>query len=142
MNTTTLRLRILRIVICFGLIFVSACVDSPHLDVELPAGARVQYADDPAGSRWTAAIVGTVGECTALMVPDSWDAPEGYIIVRIDSISALVVSDRYDGRTGEDGRLRATRVPPDTVGEGWTPVPIEALRRRYGGCEPGFSGPP
>ena len=123
-----------------------ACAGDPPEAVELPMGARVQFADDPAGSRWTAAIVAAVGnaagECPMLAVPDSWADPQMYRLVRLDSISALAVSDRYDGRPGADGRPRRVTTPPDTVGEGWTPVPVEALRRRYGGCEPGLSGSP
>jgi hypothetical protein len=120
----------------------AACSPTADPDVTLQPGARVQFAEDAAAELWTAAIVGHVGsgqddDCTTLMVPDSWEQPERYRIVRLDAVGALRVSTRYDGLPGEDGRPRATSVPPDTVGEGWTPLPIDAVRRRYAGCEPG-----
>ncbi len=70
------------------------------------------------------------------MVPDSWEGPETYRIVRLDAVRALRISTRYDGRTGEDRPSGKVKIPPDTVGEGWTPLPVEAVRRRYGACEP------
>lgn len=106
-------------------------------DVELPSGARVQFESATSrGSR--VGIVGTVGECTAIMVPDSWSAAERFDVVRIGDVRALRVSTRYDGRPGDDGAPRITPIPPDTAGEGWRELPIDAVRERYGACEPGF----
>jgi hypothetical protein len=102
---------------------------------ELPSGARVQFPSPRPAGQWTAAIVGKVGECTALMVPDDWTAPNRFRVVRIDSVRELRISTRYDGLPGDDGRRRTVKLPPDTVGEGWTSLPLRALRARYGACD-------
>lgn len=112
-----------------------ACARGPAADAELRPGARIRFT--ATGWRtWTAGIVGKVEECTALMVPDSWDTANSFRVVRIDSLRELRISTRYDGRTGDDGRRRVVKLPLDSAGEGWTRVPASAVRARYGGCEP------
>lgn len=112
-----------------------ACSRASPADAELAQGARVQFT--AAGWRtWTGAIVARVEDCTALMVPDSWESANGFRIVRIDSLLQLRVSTRYDGRAGADGRRRTVRLPLDSAGEAWTTMPVQAVRARYGGCEP------
>jgi hypothetical protein len=101
---------------------------------QLRSGARVQFTAPPSVQPWTTAIVGTVGECTAFMVPDDWVSPSRFRVVRIDSVEALRVSTRYDGLTGEDGRRRTVKFPPDTTGEGWASLNVRALQARYGAC--------
>lgn len=119
---------------CTGLL-LAACTPPPSSAVELHSGARVQFS--AAGwSAWTPAIVGKVGNCTALMVPASWDTAASFRIVRLDSVQGLRISTRYDGRTGTDGERRTVKLPPDTAGEEWTAVSAEAIRTRHGGCEP------
>lgn len=104
-------------------------------DAELMQGARVQFTAQ--GWRtWTGGIVGKLEACTALMVPDRWDSASSFRIVRIDSLRELRISTRYDGRTGADGLRRTVKLPLDSAGEAWTALPAEAVRARYGGCEP------
>ena len=127
-----MRTTFLRWAVCVC-VLQAACKEEPP--PELPSGARVQFtAPRPAG-RWTAAIVGKVGECTALMVPDDWTTPNRFRVVRIDSVQGLRISTRYDGLTGDDGRVRNVTLPPDTVGEGWTSLPLRPLQARYGACD-------
>lgn len=106
-------------------------------EAELPNGARVQF-ESEATRRWTTGLVGTVGECTAIMVPGSWEAADRFDIVRIGDVRALRISTRYDGLPGDDGAPRITPIPPDTAGEEWRTLPLEAVQARYGACEPGF----
>lgn len=119
---------------------LSACAaPAPEAETELHNGARVQFPSagtDP----WTEAIVADVGGCTMLAVPWSWDSDESFRLVRIDSLRALRVSTRYDGRMGPDSIPRTAEMPPDTVGEEWTELPMDAVRARYGGCEPSLGG--
>lgn len=119
---------------CAALV-LGACTRTSSATVELPPGARVQFT--AAGWRtWTGGIVGKVEECTALMVPDSWENANSFRVVRIDSLLALRISTRFDGLAGDDGRRRTVKLPLDSVGERWTAVPVNAVRARYGGCEP------
>jgi hypothetical protein len=123
------------ILLIFPLLF-AACSRAEPADVELMAGARVQFT----AQGWrtpTNGIVGKVEECTALMVPDSWESANSFRVVRIDSVHELRVSTRFDGATGDDGKRRVVKLPLDSAGERWTAVSAKALRARYGGCEPG-----
>lgn len=116
-------------------LLAAGCSPAPAAQAELLPGARVQFTAQ--GWRtWTGGVVGKVEECTALMVPDSWESANSFRVVRIDSLHQLRVSTRYDGRTGDDGRRRVVKLPLDSAGESWTEVPASALRVRYGGCEP------
>jgi hypothetical protein len=77
--------------------------------------------------------MGEVGSCTAVMIPDSWDAPQQFEIVRIDSITAIRVrSPRPKGEAprGNDSSAASSA-------SRWDEVPMRAVRARYGGCEPG-----
>ncbi|WP_420127742.1 hypothetical protein [Longimicrobium sp.] len=114
---------------------LGACTRAPSAPPELAPGARVQFIA-PGSPTWTGGIVGRVEECTALMVPDSWDSASGFRVVRIDSLRELRVSTRFDGLAGEDGRRRTVKLPLDSAGEAWTTLPVKAVRARYGGCAP------
>lgn len=107
---------------------LAACGRAAEADAELPSGARVQFESD--GTRgWTTGLVGTVGECTAIMVPGSWEAADRFDVVRIDDVRALRISTRYDGAP------RVAPMPPDTAGEEWRALPLEAVRDRYADCD-------
>ena len=120
-----------------ALLPLAACGGTGDADAELPSGARVRF-ESAATRRWTTGLVGAVGECTAIMVPNSWAAAERFDVVRIGDVHALRISTRYDGRPGDDGAPRITPIPPDTAGEGWRTLPLDAVQARYGACEPGF----
>lgn len=114
---------------------LGACTRESSPPAELPPGARVQFTA-PGWRTWTGGIVGKVEDCTALMVPDSWDSAVSFAVVRIDSLRELRISTRYDGRPATDGTRRTVKLPLDSAGEAWTTLPVKAVRARYGGCEP------
>lgn len=116
---------------------VSVCTPAPEPEIVLEPGARVHFQAGGGAARWDHGIVGSVGECTAVLVPFSWDSMVGFTIVRIDSVQAIRVSTRYDGTAVGDERRRAP-FPPDTAGETWRELPAAAVRARYGSCEPGL----
>ena len=106
----------------------------------LAHGARVQFKPraSPRASvaAWQSGVMGTVGPCLAVMVPDSWSEPRRFDVRLVDSIAAIRVSSRFDGLPGPDGTPRVYRIPADTAGESWRELPIAPLRARYGGCTP------
>lgn len=125
--------------ICAGVLVLggAACTPASESAVVLEPGARVHFQAGDGAGRWDHGIVGSVGECSAVLVPLSWDSMVGFTIVRIDSVRAIRVSTRYDGALVGDERRRAP-FPPDTIGETWRELPAAAVRARYGSCEPGL----
>ncbi len=103
---------------------------------ELPPGARVQIETERASRGWISGVVGAVGDCTVILVPESWSAPAGFDVVRLDDVESLRISTLYDGLPGEDGAPRRITFPPDTAGEGWRALPVPSLRERYA-CDDG-----
>lgn len=129
----------MRIFLLVGAVAVSAgagCTDTRVSDALLEPGARVRFQTTEGRSRWDDGLVGTVGGCTAVLVPASWDTVVGFSVVRIDSVTALRMSTRYDGRLIDGERRRAT-FPPDTAGEEWRELSVSEIRARFGSCEPG-----
>jgi hypothetical protein len=78
----------------------------------LSQGDTVQIAATHLGPGWHAGTVGTIGDCTALLVPTPPPPapPVRFTAVPLDSVTAL-------------------RKGPDLL-------PIDALRRAYGNCSP------
>jgi hypothetical protein len=103
-------------------------------ETELPFSARVQVLTG--GKPWRSGVTGTAGNCTGVMIPDSWSAPRRFNVVLIDSVTGLRISSRYDGRPGPDGKPRTFEIPGDTTGETWRDLPLDPIRKRYGGCSP------
>lgn len=89
-----------------------------------------------AESPWRTGLVGRVGPCLAMMVPDSWSAPRRFDVVLVDSVAALRRSTMYDGLPGPDGTSRTFATASDTAGEQWMDLPINEVRRRHGRCDP------
>lgn len=85
------------------------------------------------GPGWHEGMVGAVGDCLVVMVPEPPEAPVRLRPIQLADISELHVSRRYGG-AGNPPRLWVPGA--DTTGEGWTNVSVPALRQRYGGCTP------
>lgn len=98
---------------------------------ELPPGARVQIETERFPRGWTSGVVGAVGDCPVIMVPDSWSAPASFDVVRLDDVQSLRISTVYDGLPGDDGQPRRISFPPDTAGEEWRSLAVPPLRERY-----------
>jgi hypothetical protein len=125
-----MNVRILSAVI--GPVWLGACVGGNPARVDLPLGRRVQFTTAGAPLDWTMGVVGEVGSCTAIMIPDSWEAPQQFEVVRIDSITGLRV--RIPGQKGEARRVDSSAASSAAT---WDEVSMRAVHARYGGCVPG-----
>jgi hypothetical protein len=112
------------------LIATAACAREAE-PAELNADARVRIVSERLGPGWHDGMVGAAGSCVVVMVPQPLPGPVRLRPIRLDDISQLQVSRRYDG-TGSPPRLWTPGA--DTTGEGWRPIAIQALRARYSGC--------
>ena len=111
-------------------IATAACAGEAE-PAELNADARVRIVSERVGPGWHEGMVAAAGNCVVVMVPQQLPAPVRLRPVRLEDISQLQVSRRYDGG-GSPPRLWVPGA--DTTGEGWRPMPIQALRARYTGC--------
>lgn len=122
-------------VVCWALIACGCGPTDADSEAELPQDARVQVMAN--NREWRSGVMGAAGDCTAVMIPDSWSMPRRFNVVLIDSVTGIRISSRYDGRPGPDGKPRTFEIPGDTTGETWRDLPLDPLRSRYGGCVPG-----
>ena len=101
-------------------------------------GARVRIMSPRLGEGWHSGVVGRVGTCLAVMVPQQdGERVTGFSAIRFEHITRLRLSGRYDGRpSGPSGRPVEYRAGMDTIGEPWSELAIAPLQRRYGGCTP------
>lgn len=111
-----------------GLLMLAAVMAGPPREVQAqtrpaspaPAieyGTRVQVVSPRLGTAWHTGVVGRVGACLAVMIPDG-ENPTHFTVVRFDEATRLRVA---------EGRASATR---------WTEVPVAPLRERHAGCTP------
>jgi hypothetical protein len=126
--------------LCFvGFVFLCAgstsCGPRPAADVGPAARVRVQA--HGLGPGWHPGEFGQVATCSAVMIGDPPERPVRLRVIDLDQITAMRVSDRYDGLPGPDGAPRSWRLGADTTGEGWRGVSLDALRKKYAGCLPG-----
>lgn len=68
------------------------------------------------GPGWHRGSIGTVGDCVVVMIPEPPVEP-----VRLHTIDFTHVTQVEMG---------------DSAGQRWTPVPVEPLRTKHGGCVP------
>ena len=72
----------------------------------------------------------------AVMVGEPPDRPVRLRVVDFAEVTKMLVSDRYDGLPGPDGSPRKPGPAPDTAGERWRKVDLDALRKKQGDCLP------
>lgn len=86
---------------------------------ELGYGAEVRVQAPSVGRGWLQGVVGTVGDCTVVMIGEPPEQPRRIYPVDFASVDAIEARDSTRG--------------------GWTPIPVEALRERHPPCLPGAS---
>lgn len=113
---------------------VSAAAEGP----DVAYGARVRIMSPRLGDGWHSGVVGRVGSCFAVLVPQhDGERVRGFSAIRFEQITRLRLSGRYDGRpSGPSGRPAEYRPGMDTIGEPWSELAIAPLQRRYGDCTP------
>lgn len=93
----------------------------------LPLSADVRIRARPFGRGWRAGVVGTVGPCTVILVPNAWDGSRitGYKPVPIDSLLAIEIGARRPSPAAQRFAPRAAE---------WRTLPLAQVRRAHGGC--------
>ena len=106
-------------------------------EIVVAYGARVRVMAPRLEPGWHSGVVGRVGSCLAVMVPQrEGNRVAGYAAIPLGDVTRLRLSGRYDGRMGTSGKAVEYRPGMDTVGEAWIEVPVEPLRRRHAECSP------
>jgi len=100
----------------------AACAGGPGQgESQLREGDRVRFLAPGFGAEPRIGAIGRAGDCISVMVPDQMPYPRRFVVVPVDSLTELHVQ-RPAGAPGEDG---------------WVPVSVAAVRKRYGSCTPG-----
>lgn len=100
----------------------AACAGGPGPgESELREGDRVRFLAPGFSAEPRIGAIGRAGDCISVMVPDQMPNPRRFEVVPVDSLTELEV-----------------KRPADAPGEeGWVPVSVAAVRKRYGSCRPG-----
>ncbi len=113
------RLRCSPLVLLFA---AAACTGGPGQgESELREGDFVRFLAPGFGAELRMGAIGRAGDCISVMVPDQMPNPRRFEVVPVDSLTELHVQ-RPAGAPGE---------------EGWVPVSVAAVKKRYGSCTPG-----
>jgi len=134
--------KLLTLLVALLLAFPYRSVDAQNRnstgDSLLVYSARVRIMATALAPGWHTGLIGKVGDCLVVLVPSSSSGPRPsrFKPVPFDSITALHLSRRYDGRLGTRGKRRTYAPGADTVREGWQVISVAELRRRHGQCTP------
>jgi hypothetical protein len=96
-----------------AVLLASACAGQAEAP-ELPFGAEVRIVSQRLGPGWHHGSIGMVGDCVVVMIPEPPVDP-----VRLYPIDFIDVTEVEMG---------------DSAAARWTPVPVEPLRAKHGGC--------
>lgn len=96
-----------------AVLLASACAGKEEPPA-LTFGARVRIQSQSLGPGWHRGSVGTVGDCMVVMIGEPPVNPVRLKPIDFADVADVEVSDSTEQR--------------------WTPVPIEPLRAKHGGC--------
>lgn len=131
MGTRTFALTSALLLLCAALAGVGSCGEAPGRAAgaapTIAYGNRVLVISPTLGEGWREAVVGTVGECLAVLVPREGERAS-FQGLRFDQITRLRV---HQGQSAPADAAQAN------AGAGrWTEVPMAPLRARHGDCTP------
>lgn len=115
---------------------LSSC--GPQAAAGVGEGARVRLQARSLGPAWHQATIGAVGDCMAAMIGEPPEQPVRMKVIKLEDVTRMQVSSRYDGLLDAEGAVRAWAPGADTTGEQWRDVALDAVQAKQGNCLPGF----